>query len=124
LTTYEPFSPLRIFGREGESAPVDGLGLRGDKTLIWLRSDAYTVQAYIDAWVGAGSPRYFAYSPLLVEGLTLTLDNMQDGAYAVEWFDPQTGRWLEPTEGRAREGRLSVPLPGFRRDLAAKVVPN
>ena len=124
LTTYEPFSPLRITSREGGSAPVDGLGLRGARTLIWFRSDAYTVQAYIDAWVGAGSPRYFAYSLPLVEGPTLTLEDMPDGAYTIEWFDPQAGKWLEPAEARANEGRLSVPIPEFRRDLAAKVTPN
>jgi len=124
LTTYEPFSPLRINRPQGGPAPVDGLGLRGDQTLLWLRSDAYTVQSHIDAWVGDGSPRVFVYSPPLVEGLTLTLDDMQDGGYRVEWFDPQTGKWLEPTEVAADHGRLSIPLPAFRRDLAAKVVPN
>jgi hypothetical protein len=124
LTGYEPFSPLRISGPAREAAAVEGLGLRGDKTLIWLRSDAYTVQAYIDAWNRAGSPRVFVYSPPLVEGLTLILDDARDGDFLVAWYDPQKGTWLETNTVEARDGRLSIPIPAFRRDLAAKVIPN
>ena len=92
--------------------------------MVWLRSDAYTVQAYLDAWWRAGSPDVFVYSPPLVENLTLTLGEMEEGAYAVDWFDPQTGKWLESVEGVARQGELSIPIPPFRRDLAAKVTPR
>jgi hypothetical protein len=124
LTRYEPFSPLRISWRQAGSPPIDGLGMRGEKTLVWLRSDAYTVQGHVEAWAKAGSPGVYVYSPPLIEGLTLTLDDMKDGAYTVAWYDPQTGKWLDQVEGEADQGVLCVPIPAFRRDLAAKVTPN
>ena len=123
LTEYEPFSPLRITGPEGGPAPAVGLGLRGQGTLIWMRSDAYTVQASIDAQQrGEASP--FIYNPPPVGGLTLTLDDMKEGNYLVRWYDPQRGKWLEEAVVTAQGGALSIHVPEFRRDLAAKIVPS
>jgi hypothetical protein len=123
LTKYEPFSPLRVSDGQGRPATVDGLGLRGDKTLVWMRSDAYTVDASVAAWMSAGSPKSFAYSPPLLEGLVLTLGDVRDGQYLVRWYDPQAGKWLDEHLATADGGRLSILAPAFRRDLAAKVVP-
>jgi hypothetical protein len=49
---------------------------------------------------------------------------MSDGVYTVNWFDPQSAMWLNPVEATAHGGRLSIPIPDFRRDLAARIVPN
>jgi hypothetical protein len=124
LTRYEPFSPLEIGGPGGAPARAVGLGLRGDDILVWLRSDGYTVQAVEAAWRGAGSPGTFLYLPPLVEGQVLTIRDMVDGEYTARWFDPQSGNWLAPVEVTVQEDRLVIPIPGFRRDLAAKIVPN
>jgi len=125
FTHYQPFSPLEIAGTGGGEAQVVGLGLRGDDVLIWLRSDAYTVQATVGAWQSAGSPPgAFVYIPPLVEGQVLTLRDMRDGEYTVQWFDPQNGNWLDTVEVTAQGDRLSIPIPNFRRDLAARIVPS
>jgi hypothetical protein len=124
LTDYVPVSPLTITDAHGRPAPADGLGLRGERALVWIRSDAYTVDASVADWTRSGSPRVFVYRPPLVEGLTLTLDDMQDGAYLIAWYDPQAGKWLDTVEAVANQGVLSIPIPAFRRDLAAKVTPN
>jgi hypothetical protein len=122
LTRYQPFSPLDITGPGGAPGEAVGLGLRGDDILIWLRSDAYTVQAAVAAWEGAGSPSGFSYSPPLVKGQAITLQDMRDGVYTINWFDPQSAAWLEAAEVTAQGGRLSIPIPDFRRDLAARIV--
>ena len=54
----------------------------------------------------------------------LTLRNVDDGTYTVRWYDPQTGTWQEEEFATARGGRLSIPIPSFRRDLAALIIPN
>jgi hypothetical protein len=120
LTQYEPLSPLTFAG--SHAATVDGLGLRGESVLVWLRSDGYTVDAHMDAWRKAGSPTFYAYVPPLVEGLSLIVNDMPEGAYRIQWFDPQKGEWLEATEATAASGRLVIPVPPFRRDLAAKIL--
>jgi len=66
----------------------------------------------------------FLYNPPLVEGQVLTLRDMDDEEYTVHWFDPQSGTWLDPVEAAAQGDRLSIPIPDFRRDLAAQIVPN
>ena len=124
LTRYQPSSPLEITGPGSGPGQAVGLGLRGDDVLIWLRSDTYTVQASVAAWEDAGSPSVFLYNPPLVERQVLTLRDMGDEEYTVHWFDPQSGTWLDPVEAAAQGDRLSIPIPDFRRDLAAQIVPN
>ncbi len=122
LARYQPLAPLQINGPAGDNAPAIGLCLQGDKTLVWLRSDAYTVQASLSASLGtAGSRRYV---PPLIEGLTLTLTNMTEGSYTVRWFDPQAARWLEQQSITTQDGTLQIPIPSFRDDLTAKISRN
>ncbi|MBP1692898.1 MAG: hypothetical protein H6Q37_781 [Chloroflexi bacterium] len=124
LSQYKPFSPLVINSAGGKPGQAAGLGLRGDDLLVWLRSEAYTVQASIAAWEKAGSPGIYFYNQPLIEDQVLTLRDMSDGVYTVNWFDPQSAMWLNSVEGTAHGGRLSIPIPDFRRDLAARIVPN
>jgi hypothetical protein len=124
LSRYEPFSPLEINGPGGGPARAVGLGLRGEDVLVWLRSDAYTVQAVEAAWGGADSAGAFNYVPPLVEGQVLTLRGMEADRYTARWFDPQSGSWLAPAEVTVEGDRLVIPIPGFRRDLAGRIVPN
>ncbi len=122
LTKYQPFSPLQISGREGGSDLADGLGLRGENTLIWLRSDGYTVQESIAA--REGKPISSTYIPPQVEGLRLILNDMADGAYTVSWYDPQMARWLGDFTVTSQNNMLTIQIPAFRYDLAAKIVQN
>lgn len=122
LTHYQPFSPLQISGSGGSSGQTVGLGLRGENTLVWLRSDSYTVQASIAAC--NGKPDSFIYMPPMMEGLFLTLNWMDDGEYTVSWYDPQTAKWLDQAKVTAHNNTLTIPIPSFRYDLAAKIIRN
>jgi len=122
LSGYEPFSPVRITGPNGAEGDAVGLGLSGEDVLVWLRNDAYTVQASEEARARAGSPASFTYNPPSVEGQVLRLHDMADGDYSVLWYDPQTGKWLEPAAATAEGDVLVISIPSFRRDLAAKIV--
>jgi hypothetical protein len=124
LSRYQPFSPLEISGPDRDPAQAVGLGLRGDDTLVWLRSECYTNQAAEAALLRHGSPRTFVYTPPLVEGQVLTLQDMGDGAYTIHWYDPQSGTWLDSVEATAHGDRLSILIPDFYRDLAAMIVSN
>jgi Domain of unknown function (DUF5060) len=120
LASYQPFSPLEISGPGGGPADAVGLGLRGDDLLVWLRSQSYTVQAFEEA----GSPSSSSFNPPILANRVLTFRGVDDGAFTVHWYDPQIGRWLDPVEATARAGTLSIPVPAFRRDLAAKIEPH
>lgn len=122
LTQYQPFSPLQISDREGNAGQVDGLGLHGEDTLIWIRSDGYTAQASIAA--RDGKPVSTNYIPPLVEGLRLSLDEEANGNYRVTWYDPQLARWLDTDSVTAQDNKLIIPIPPFRYDLAAKIIRN
>jgi hypothetical protein len=124
LSRYEPFSPLEIRGPGGSPARAVGLGLRGDDLLIWLRTEGYTVQAAEAAWAEAGHPSVSGYIPPSIEGHMLTLPDLDAGEYTARWFDPQSGNWLAPVEVTVQGDRLVIPIPDFRRDLAARIVPN
>ena len=122
LSKYQPFSPLLISDSGDSSSQAVGLGLRSANTLVWLRSNGYTVQASITA--RNGKPDSFTYVPPILEGLFLTLNGMDEGEYKVSWYDPQTAKWLDQTIATAQNKTLIVPIPPFRYDLAAKIIRN
>jgi hypothetical protein len=121
LADYQPFSLLDINTASGSTAEVDGIGLKGEKILVWLRSDAYTTQASIAT--RAGGEGSLAYQPPLVENLLLRLRNVEDGEYSIQWYDPQRAIWLEAEVVNAQDSTLSITVPAFRDDLAAKIIP-
>jgi hypothetical protein len=123
LSEYQPFSPLKITDSTGESGEAAGLGLRGEELLIWLRSDDYTVQAATTASEALGSATMFHYNPPMRTDTMLTLEDMEEGIYMVRWYEPQFSRWLEPIEVRAQNGQLTLHIPDFRYDMAARITP-
>jgi len=119
LTQYRPFSPLILPGGDGTGVQADGLGLRGEKTMVWLRSDSYTVQATLalkDGEQGQASPEL-----PLVKGLFLTLDGMAQGEYSVSWYNPQSSQWVDKLNASTQNSSLTIPIPPFQYDLAAKI---
>jgi hypothetical protein len=124
LARYQPFSPLEIRGVDGQEGQAVGLGLRGEDVLVWMRSAKYTVQAVESAWKAQGSPQHFIYAPPLMEGLVLTLRDMEAGEYTIHWYDPQRAQWLDPVVTTAEGGSLSIRIPEFRRDLSARIIPD
>jgi hypothetical protein len=119
MAEYEPFSPLSITAADGSPGQAYGLGLHGEDTLVWIRSNAYTVQAAEAAWdEGRGS---VFYSPPVMEGLIFTLEDIADGSYTISWYDPQMARWLDEVEVTTQNGTLAFPVPSFNKDIAAKI---
>jgi hypothetical protein len=121
LSEYQPFSPLKIYNSQGNPGEATGLGLRGEDVLVWLRSDEYTVQAVTAASEVLGSATLFYYIPPLRQDMLLTLEGMEEGVYMVQWYEPQYSSWLDPVEVTAQNGRLTIPIPDFRYDMAAKI---
>jgi len=120
LTQYQSFSPLILSISGSTASQAYGLGLRGEKTMLWLRSDSYTTQAATTAQYTSGVST--VYVPPLVDGLFVTLDGMVDGDYTVSWYDPQSSVWLAEATITSQISTLTIPVPSFRYDLAAKIV--
>jgi len=123
LSEYQPFSPLEISNPGSVAGEATGLGLRGEDVLVWLRSDAYTVQEAVAAWEALGSHAFFNYIPPLRQGMILTLKDMAEEIYVIQWYEPQFSRWLEPVEVSVQNGQLSLLIPDFRYDMAARIAP-
>lgn len=122
LSGYHPFSSPDLIDVSGGTGSAIVLGLRGDDILVWIRNNAYTTEAAEDVWTASGSPAYFRYHPPEIQGLELSLLGIGDGDYTVQWYDPQKGVWLDPVEVAASDGRLSIVVPEFCCDLAARIV--
>jgi hypothetical protein len=122
LTQYQPFSPLEIINPGGLPEQAIGSGLHGKDTIIWLRSNAYTVEESIEKPGEQSSSKN--YVPPVVKGHFLSLNDMSDGIYTIYWYDPQSAEWLASEEVSAVRKTLSIPIPAFRTDLAAKIVRN
>jgi Domain of unknown function (DUF5060) len=122
LPLYTPFSSMEMKGSEGENNQVIGLGLRGEDTLVWLRSNQYTVQASVAA--RNGKPASTIYLPPMIDAISLTLNDMPEGNYTVSWFDPQQAKWLNMEQATTVNRTLIIQVPAFRNDLAVKIVLN
>jgi hypothetical protein len=118
LSQNRPVANLEILDGQGWPAQATGMALQGKVTLVWLRSDDYTVDASLAA---NGRNNGIAYLPPLQEGLELVLDVIQDGGYIINWYDPQTAQWISYLDATAVNHQLTIPVPAFRDDLAAKI---
>lgn len=95
------------------------------RTLVLIRSRTYDSQAaglaYSEA-LRTGTASGWVYQPPMMRGLSLTIDQMQDGDYQAYWYDPQTGAWLSESAVSVQGGQLKLSIPDFSRDLALKLV--
>jgi hypothetical protein len=120
LRNYRLVSNLKILDNQGAAANEVGMLLQGEKALVWLRSDEYTVDASVAAtrWQTG-----ISYLPPMKLGLNLILDDIPNGLYEVTWYDPQTAQWLSMLNATAINNQLSIPVPAFHQDVAAKITP-
>lgn len=110
---WAAFDPGRRFLRES-GAPGAALlcGVRTDaKALLWIRS------ASADWFTRVIELR----RPEGLEGQTVRLPGMKDGAYAVEWWDPGLGRPFKVERIRTGGGVVLLAAPAGRFQAAAKV---
>jgi hypothetical protein len=117
---------------EGKTVGAEGLILKGENhLLLWVRSNQYTATAANDAYNDAVRNALrnkqkldtFVYTPTPVSGHTVEFADVEGVEFEVRWYDPQTGRWGKVKRVEAVEGTLRIPLPTFRRDIAAEIKP-
>jgi hypothetical protein len=90
---------------------VDLLGLTSDRLLLlWVHNQESTWRTEADG-----------KQPHDLAGLRLTVPVPADGAWRVQWWDTFKGEVLREEKLRAAGGKLSVVVPTFARDLAARV---
>ncbi len=101
-----------------------------DRALVWIRSDAYDVEAARDAFTAAVIDAIksktkltnWTYEAPLLEGMTVTVDGLGDGVYTLRWFNPQSAEWLEPVPIEVNNGEVVMAITPFSADWAAKIV--
>ncbi|MDZ4718889.1 MAG: DUF5060 domain-containing protein [Roseiflexaceae bacterium] len=55
-------------------------------------------------------------------GTQLTINDMADGTYMIQPFDPWTGQALPNIQMQTQAGTLTISMPAFHRDLAFKII--
>ena len=129
VAAFSP-APLNIATENDPAPTAEGLLLAGqDFYLMWIRNEAYTAAAGDEAYLTAIREALrskqimgeFVYSPPLVIGHSAVINGVEAGSYQIEWFDPQNGTWGDVTEVEAGERTLTIPLPAFDKDIAAKI---
>lgn len=102
---------LRIPGYRSSRYPeIDALGLTSDRLiLLWFHNQESTWRT-----------EYDGKRPALLQGLQAQVP-AAPGAWRVEWWDTSKGEVIRREEAESKDGALSLTLPDFRSDIAAKV---
>ena len=92
--------------------PIDrrGSSRSTSRAIVWLKNERHNWFNYVEG------EDLQVISPSLS-----TLDGASDGAHSVEWWDTHGGKVTSVREAVAREGRLTVSVDGFTRDLACRI---
>ncbi|MFO1475434.1 MAG: DUF5060 domain-containing protein [Verrucomicrobiota bacterium] len=100
------------FAGDWQFAP-EQFGLRGTNTAV-----VYLYSPWIVFPAGA-----LRFNPPVQTGQSITLLHWPAGAYEVRWFDPSSATAMGTARAESRDGKLRLPLPAYREDLAGMVVP-
>lgn len=96
----------------GLGSLVDAYVLRSDKAdqaAGWVLHNRYNHEYLLQSG-----------KPTPVNGATLSINNMENGPYTVQWFDCQSGDLRTTTTGVATNRQLSIAVPELLWDLAFK----
>lgn len=95
----------------GKFAYARALGVQvGTDMLVWIQSKYYTWQNMRDS---IELPR--------ISGATVSIGNVENGKYRVEWWNTFTGSVFKREQRAAYNGTLRLEIPEFSKDLAAKI---
>ena len=126
-------SVATVTSDNGKGSGAEGLLLKGaSQSLLWVRSNQYTAAALDEAYHQAIRQALrnrqtltdFVYEPTPLSNLRVQIEDVPAGTYAIHWFDPQSGMWGKSTEVEATDGSLTLSLPTFSQDIAAKIEPR
>lgn len=93
-----------------------------DHALLWLRNNAwnqYDASFKYDMSQSTGEP--YVFEPAAPSNITVTLDNVSDGVWDVEWIDTETGLRIITTQAIAKNNVLTLAAPATATDIAAKM---
>lgn len=100
------------------------LGLRNDATTyLWIRHAKFTAKEALRAHALANTtdPQW-QYALAEQEWPSVTIKEMDIGAYDVHWFDPQRATWQPSVIVNASSDVLVLDVPDFAFDMAAKIM--
>jgi hypothetical protein len=90
---------------------VRALGLQAPGlALVWLQDRTSTWRAVLEK-----------VAPQQMTGLRLTVPGLAVGAYQLEWWNTYTGAIFQRARASAADGKLTVPVPTFTRDVAVVI---
>jgi len=96
----------------GPFAHARCMGLKAGKTmLIWIQNKEYT-------WYNMRNKR----EPGPIAGASFSIMNVDDGNYAIEWWDTFKGSVFLRASARADAHVLKVSVPDFNKDMACKII--
>lgn len=90
--------------------------------------EAYALSAGAEALLWILDPRHswpdgaMDETPAVTSGARIAVKGMEDGTYAVAWWDPVGGKPAGKAEARAAGGALALEVPDFRMDIACRAV--
>lgn len=99
------------------------LGLRNDDSIyVWIRHAKYTAKEALRAHALANTTDpawHYALTPQ--SWPSVTIKDIDTGAYDVHWFDPQRATWQPPVIVNPSSDGLVLDVPDFAYDMAAKI---
>jgi hypothetical protein len=113
---------LRAFSLMMPGATV--LGLRNDTTIyLWIRHAKYTAKEALRAYALANTiDSQWQYQLEVQSWPALTINDINVGAYDIQWFDPQRATWQPGTIVNVASDTLSLDVPDFAYDMAVKII--
>lgn len=106
---------VRSFMDEAAGGTVRVVGLRTRSAAwVWCFHRAAAWKQVVSA----------GQTPSPVRNAAVTLEGLDDGEYAVSWWDTRSGEILAAAMAKTRDGRLVVTAPDFTHDMAFQVRPR
>lgn len=100
---------LTVAHDEKDAAALAAVALKSPTSALgWL----YHTSAFPDIDPASGQP---------TDGVTIRMEDMRSGFYAVEFWDTHAGQPLHTAHATSDYGELTVPVPPFVRDTAFKI---
>ena len=96
---------------EISNSQLEVMGLRNEKEGIgWIHNKLHTW--YYEFYQGVEVKS--------IKGASVTILDVRDGKYEIEWWDTYKGKIIRKEYVKSRKSRLTIDIPSFRKDIAFK----